>query len=31
MPDRFVAQPVRLIVQRPALQIADELTNLDED
>ena len=31
MPDRFVPQPVRLILQRRALQIADGLTNLDDD
>lgn len=29
VPDRFVFEPVRLILQRPALQFADGLTNAD--
>jgi hypothetical protein len=31
VPDRFVCESLRLLLQRPALQIADGLTNLDDD
>ena len=31
MPDLLVPQPVRVILQRLALQIADGLTNLDDE
>jgi hypothetical protein len=31
MSNRLVTQPVRLVLQRPALQIADGLANLNDD